>query len=66
MNKTTPKSSLIPADAGSRRASRLDVARRLLPGIGLCVAITVISYGLQIVEERALGHPYVEALVLAI
>ncbi len=39
---------------------------RLVPGIVLCVAVTLVSVGLQIVEEGALGHPYVEALVLAI
>ncbi len=39
---------------------------RLLPGIVLCIAVTLVSVGLQIVEEGALGHPYVEALVLAI
>jgi len=38
----------------------------LLPGIAFCVAITLVAYVLQIIEQRALGHPYVEALVLAI
>jgi len=37
-----------------------------IPGILLCLLITLVSLGLQNVEERALAHPYVEALVIAI
>lgn len=39
---------------------------RLAPGILLCGAITAVSLALQWVEEAIFGHPYVEALVLAI
>jgi uncharacterized integral membrane protein (TIGR00698 family) len=38
----------------------------LIPGILLCGVITVISLGVQAVEERVLDHPYIEALVVAI
>lgn len=38
----------------------------ILPGIGLCLAITVLAMAGQAVEERIFSHPYVEALVLAI
>jgi uncharacterized integral membrane protein (TIGR00698 family) len=38
----------------------------LVPGIILCVLVTLVSIGIQGVEERAFGHPYVEALVIAI
>jgi uncharacterized integral membrane protein (TIGR00698 family) len=38
----------------------------LLPGVLLCVAVTLVSLGAQGAEERALGHPYLEALVVAI
>ncbi|WP_430914051.1 YeiH family protein [Methylobacterium sp. sgz302541] len=38
----------------------------LLPGIGLCIAVTLVSLGIQHAEEGAFGHPYVEALVIAI
>ena len=31
-----------------------------------CCAITVASFGLESVEEEAIGHPYIEALVWAI
>nr|WP_162560996.1 YeiH family protein [Methylobacterium durans] len=36
------------------------------PGVGLCAAVTALSIALQEGEERAFGHPYVEALVIAI
>jgi uncharacterized integral membrane protein (TIGR00698 family) len=39
---------------------------RLLPGVALCGAVTLAAIALQAVEERALGRPYLEALVLAI
>lgn len=38
----------------------------LLPGIGLSALIALVSLGAQHLEERALGHPYVEGLVIAI
>ena len=39
---------------------------RLLPGIVLCVAITIAAMLLQQVETHFTGEPYLEALVLAI
>lgn len=39
---------------------------RLAPGIGLCLAVTLVSLALQGLEERLFEHPYVEALVVAI
>ncbi|WP_338831270.1 YeiH family protein [Bradyrhizobium sp. 27S5] len=39
---------------------------RLVPGILLCGVVTVISLGVQAVEERVFDHPYIEALVVAI
>jgi uncharacterized integral membrane protein (TIGR00698 family) len=38
----------------------------LLPGIVLCVLLTLVSMGIQGGEQRLLGHPYIEALVIAI
>jgi uncharacterized integral membrane protein (TIGR00698 family) len=38
----------------------------LLPGAALCVAIAITARLLQRLEERVLGQPYLEALVLAI
>jgi uncharacterized integral membrane protein (TIGR00698 family) len=40
--------------------------RRLLPGAGLCVALTAAAMLLQTVEVHFTGQPYLEALVLAI
>ncbi|HJE24973.1 MAG TPA: putative sulfate exporter family transporter [Methylorubrum populi] len=40
--------------------------RELAPGIALCIAVTLISIGLQHLEEGAFEHPYIEALVIAI
>jgi uncharacterized integral membrane protein (TIGR00698 family) len=36
------------------------------PGIVLCVLVTTVSMGIQSLEERLFGHPYIEALVIAI
>ncbi len=44
-------------------ASRL---KELAPGIALCLAVTLVSIGLQNLEESAFEHPYIEALVIAI
>ncbi|UGY01429.1 YeiH family protein [Bradyrhizobium quebecense] len=38
----------------------------LIPGILLCGVVTVISLGVQAIEERVFDHPYIEALVVAI
>ena len=43
-----------------------DQARRLLPGILVCIAITIAATLLQGVEVAFVGQPYLEALVLAI
>jgi uncharacterized integral membrane protein (TIGR00698 family) len=37
-----------------------------VPGIALCAAIAVAALLLQGFEEQAFGHPYVEALIIAI
>ena len=39
---------------------------RLGPGLALCAAISVLAYAAQALEQGVIGHPYVEALVLAI
>jgi uncharacterized integral membrane protein (TIGR00698 family) len=38
----------------------------VLPGLSLCAVITAVAMAAQALEERVAGHPYVEALVLAI
>lgn len=54
------------ASGAASRAAGTGVLAPLLPGIGLCAAITALAMAAQALEERATGHPYVEALVLAI
>ena len=44
----------------------LRTARLLLPGVGLCVAITGAAYTLQSLEILLFGKAWLEALVLAI
>ena len=36
------------------------------PGTGICIVLTLVAIGAQILEEHAFEHPYIEALVLAI
>jgi uncharacterized integral membrane protein (TIGR00698 family) len=38
----------------------------LAPGIALAIAVSIASLGIANVEERAFGHPIIEALVVAI
>ena len=38
----------------------------IVPGVLLCVAITLLATLVQTVEQRLVGEPYLEALVLAI
>nr|WP_238180676.1 YeiH family protein [Methylobacterium trifolii] len=49
-----------------RRESGAGAMPSVLPGILLCLAITAVAICLQMVEERSFGHPYIEALVIAI
>ena len=36
------------------------------PGVALCTGLTAVAIAVQAIETRSIGHPYVEALVLAI
>jgi uncharacterized integral membrane protein (TIGR00698 family) len=59
------------AIAGRRCTLEQDVSTlpspiRLIPGVLLCGAVTLAAMALERVEARALGRPYLEALVLAI
>lgn len=38
----------------------------VIPGVALSIAVAAISVGVQHVEEGIFGHPYIEALVIAI
>jgi uncharacterized integral membrane protein (TIGR00698 family) len=37
-----------------------------IPGIALCALVTLIAVALQALQEATVGHPYVEAIVIAI
>ena len=50
----------------SQRAKFVGHLQRYLPGILLCVAITLAATLLQAIEVKLVGQPYLEALVLAI
>lgn len=55
--------SAAPSAGSSTLATRIVT---LLPGIALCAVITAVAVGIQAVQERTLGHPYLEAIVIAI
>ena len=38
----------------------------LIPGIALCTLVAVIAMAVQALQEMMVGHPYVEAIVIAI
>lgn len=44
----------------------LEFSKRILPGLFLCLLVTCIAYGLNILEATLLGHDWLETLVLAI
>ncbi|MGD0634242.1 MAG: YeiH family protein [Beijerinckiaceae bacterium] len=61
--------ALYDTGTGETRISRVPSFRLIVdlaPGSALCIAVTILSVGAQIVEERAFGHPYIESLVIAI
>lgn len=60
-----PNSAKIPAIETTRTAIPNSLVT-LLPGTALCAAVTLVSLGAQDLEERVFGHPYIEALVVAI
>ena len=59
-------SKTAPTPLRPERGGRSDTAASVLPGIGLCAVITAVAMAAQALEERVAGHPYIEALVLAI
>ena len=46
--------------------SALRHPNHLIPGLVLCATVALAAMGLQVVEQRVFGRPYLEALVLAI
>jgi len=61
----------VPDQVDFSNRSDLDVrapgkVARLIPGAALCAAVTIVAVLLQAAEEATLGHPYIEAIVIAI
>ena len=56
----------VKSPSHSQRAKFVNHLQRYLPGILLCVAITLAATLLQAIEVKLVGQPYLEALVLAI
>lgn len=44
----------------------VDYLRRLIPGVALCLGVSLIAWLLQTLEARLFGHVWLESLVLAI
>jgi uncharacterized integral membrane protein (TIGR00698 family) len=49
-----------------QRLRFVDYVQQLLPGVALCVAITLVAMLLERIEVSFVGQPYLEALVAAI
>ena len=47
-------------------SSLLTKITTLLPGIALCAVVTGLAVAVQSFQERTFGHPYLEAIVIAI
>jgi uncharacterized integral membrane protein (TIGR00698 family) len=60
MSATLQPSSPSPLPAG------IASARRLLPGVALCIAVTLTAMGLERMEAQFFGRAWLDALVLAI
>ena len=61
--------STLTAQTLAPTTARASLARRalaLVPGVALCAAVTAAATALQAVERRAVGHVWLESLVLAI
>lgn len=48
------------------RQYRLIPWLELIPGVALCMLISAVAIGLQAIELGSFGHPYIEAIVIAI
>jgi uncharacterized integral membrane protein (TIGR00698 family) len=55
-----------PAINKTGRGTIIAHCQALLPGVALTAAVAIVSLGIQFLEERVFGHPYIEALVIAI
>jgi uncharacterized integral membrane protein (TIGR00698 family) len=58
-------SNQVDSNVGLHTGS-LAKTKPLISGVALCALVTLAAVAIQALEERAVGHPYVEAIVLAI
>jgi uncharacterized integral membrane protein (TIGR00698 family) len=63
--KSSKAGKSAPKSAG-KSGTVLGRLAALLPGILLCILVTLVSMAIQSGEERIFAHPYIEALVIAI
>lgn len=56
----------VPTSSTKVRKILLNGCCNRTPGVALCLLITALSLGVQAIETRSFGYPYVEALVVAI
>ncbi len=64
---TSSKQASAQKPAPARHAAHVGAKRAsVLPGVLVCLAVTAVAMSLQAVEQRVFGHPYIEALVIAI
>ncbi len=64
VDRHSPSIAAAGAPTALQNSGRSIVA--LLPGVALCAAVTVVAFGLEIVEARLCGRAWLEPLVLAI
>ena len=65
-SKFLSSSGSLAAVARQGLGLRLGLGRSLGPGLGLCLAVSLLAVGLDQLERRLLGHDGLESLVLAI
>ena len=67
MTPDIPSKHTAQAPEQARHAAHAGVGRAsVLPGVLVCLAVTAVAVSLQAIEQRVFGHPYIEALVIAI
>ncbi len=54
------------AESTAKASPTFPPQTQLFPGIGLCILVTAVAYGLQAIEIDLAGRPWLEALVFAI
>jgi uncharacterized integral membrane protein (TIGR00698 family) len=61
-----PRELFVSTGANPVKSGVLAWVRGRVPGVALCIAVTLAAFGLQLAEEHVFGRAWLEALVLAI